>query len=353
MKASRTASKLLNVLSVAMTSPYKFNVVSTFSGCGGSSLGYHLAGGNILLAVEWDDNAVQTYRANFPDTQVWHGDIHDLSVEEILRLTGLKPGELDLFDGSPPCQGFSMAKGSRNYFDSRNQLYHEYVRILRGLRPKTFIMENVSGMVKGPMKLIFADILRELKSSGYKVKARLMNAKYYGVPQSRERMIFVGVREDLELEPSHPNPQETPVTASAALQGVPAEPYEYITRPDFLKLWQDTKPGDLFATAYERANNGKRRYFNSIKLDPAKPSPTIVKTVMPCTGSGLYHWDAPRILTISEIKRLATFPDDFQFFGRFEDKWARIGNCVPPNFMKAIASHVYENIISKANGREQ
>jgi len=331
-----------------MTSPYKFNVVSTFSGCGGSSLGYHLAGGNILLAVEWDDNAVQTYRANFPDTQVWHGDIHDLSVEEILRLTGLKPGELDLFDGSPPCQGFSMAKGSRNYFDSRNQLYHEYVRILRGLRPKTFIMENVSGMVKGPMKLIFADILRELKASGYKVKARLMNAKYYAVPQSRERMIFVGVREDLELEPSHPNPQQLPIPIKVALEDCPVDEYKYIVKPDYLDLWKRCRPGDDFGSVHPKGN-----YFNSYKLDPAKPSPTITKMVMPCNGSGLYHWDAPRILTISEIKRLATFPDDFQFFGRFEDKWARIGNCVPPNFMKAIASHVYENIISKANGREQ
>ena len=81
--------------------------------------------------------------------------------------------------------------------DGRNQLFQEYVRLLRGMRPKVFVMENVSGMVKGKMKLIFAEILRELKGSGYKVSARLMNAMYFGVPQSRERMIFVGIREDL------------------------------------------------------------------------------------------------------------------------------------------------------------
>jgi DNA (cytosine-5)-methyltransferase 1 len=171
-------------------------VVSLFAGCGGSSLGYSMAGYRELLAVEWDDHAIETFKANFPDVPVYHGDIAKLSVEEALRITGLKPGELDVLDGSPPCQGFSTA-GKRKMDDGRNQLFREYIRLLRGFQPKVLIMENVSGMVKGKMKLIFVEILKELKTSGYHVSARLMNAMYYGVPQSRQRMIFVGVREDL------------------------------------------------------------------------------------------------------------------------------------------------------------
>lgn len=171
-------------------------VISLFAGCGGSSLGYSMAGYRELLAVEWDDHAVETFKLNFPDVPVWHGDIAQLSVEECLRIAGLRPGELDVLDGSPPCQGFSTA-GKRKMDDGRNQLFREYVRLLRGLKPKVFVMENVSGMVKGKMKLIFADIMRELKASGYHVSARLMNAMYFGVPQSRQRMIFIGVREDL------------------------------------------------------------------------------------------------------------------------------------------------------------
>ena len=171
-------------------------VVSLFAGCGGSSLGYSMAGFRELLAVEWDDHAVETFKANFPGVPVWHGDIAKLAVGEALRITGLQPGELDVLDGSPPCQGFSTA-GKRKMDDGRNQLFREYIRLLRGLQPKVLIMENVSGMVKGKMKLIFVEILKELKSSGYHVSARLMNAMYYGVPQSRQRMIFVGVREDL------------------------------------------------------------------------------------------------------------------------------------------------------------
>jgi DNA (cytosine-5)-methyltransferase 1 len=171
-------------------------VISLFAGCGGSSLGYSMAGFRELLAVEWDDHAVETFRLNFPDVPVWHGDIGKLSVEECLRIAKLKPGELDVLDGSPPCQGFSTA-GKRRMEDGRNTLFREYVRLLRGLQPKVLIMENVSGMVKGRMKIIFVEILKELKASGYHVSVRLMNAMYYGVPQSRQRMIFVGVREDI------------------------------------------------------------------------------------------------------------------------------------------------------------
>lgn len=171
-------------------------VISTFAGCGGSSLGYSMAGYRELLAVEWDDNAVETFRLNFPGVPVYHGDIAKLSVEECMRLANIKEGELDILDGSPPCQGFSTA-GKRRFSDIRNQLFKEYVRLLRGLRPKVFVMENVSGMVKGVMKLIFAEIMRELKASGYDVSARMMNAMYFNVPQSRERIIFIGIRKDL------------------------------------------------------------------------------------------------------------------------------------------------------------
>jgi DNA (cytosine-5)-methyltransferase 1 len=139
---------------------------------------------------------VVTFKLNFPDVPVWHGDIAGLSLEECLRITRLQPGELDVLDGFPPCQGFSTA-GKRKMDDGRNQLFREYVRLLRGLNPKMFVMENVSCMVKGKIKLIFAEIMWELKVSGYHVSARLMNAMYFGVPQSRQRMIFIGVREEL------------------------------------------------------------------------------------------------------------------------------------------------------------
>lgn len=171
-------------------------VVGTFTGCGGSSLGFHLAGFKELLAVEWDNNAVETFKLNHPDAPVYHGDIHDLSVEQVLSLTGLSPGDLDCFQGSPPCQGFSAA-GKRDASDPRNKLFEEYVRLLNGLQPKCFVMENVTGMIKSTMKPHYLKILEDLRSCGYTSKGQVMNAKYYHVPQSRERVIIVGVRNDL------------------------------------------------------------------------------------------------------------------------------------------------------------
>jgi DNA (cytosine-5)-methyltransferase 1 len=115
-------------------------VISLFAGCGGSSLGYSMAGYRELLAVEWDDHAVKTFKLNFPDVPVWHGDIADLSVERCMEMAGLSgQGELDVLDGSPPCQGFSTA-GKRKMDDDRNQLFREYVRLLQGLKPKVFVM---------------------------------------------------------------------------------------------------------------------------------------------------------------------------------------------------------------------
>ncbi len=289
-------------------------VISTFAGCGGSSLGYSMAGFRELLAVEWDQNAVDTFRLNFPEVPVWHGDIAKLSVDECLERAGIQPGQLDVFDGSPPCQGFSTA-GKREMADPRNQLFREYVRLLRGLQPKVFIMENVSGMVKGKMKLIFAEILRELKACGYLVSARLMNAMYFNVPQSRQRMIFVGTRDDLGIAPSHPRGQHAPICALCSIVGI-----------------QDTQ------NPYAIRNFNQARRFLSHHL----PAPTLTKSEVP--GSDLPFAGETRIGD-KRAAVIASFPPAFQFAGLWTDAVNRIGNSVPPLFMRAIAGHIRTHIL--------
>ena len=190
---------------LAEREPTAPTVASLFAGCGGSSLGWSAAGFREVLAVEWDEKARETFALNFPDVPIWGGDIRELSVEEFMGLASIKAGELDVLDGSPPCQGFSTA-GKREYADVRNQLYNDFVRLLEGARPKAFVMENVSGMVKGKMKLLFADATRKLKAAGYRVSCRLLDASWLGVPQSRRRLIWIGIREDLEIDPAHPDP---------------------------------------------------------------------------------------------------------------------------------------------------
>ena len=302
---------------IAPRKPDAPTVVSTFAGGGGSLTGYLMAGYRDLLAVEWDDNAVATLRANYPDLDIYHGDIAKLTVDEVLKRTGLEPGQLDILDGSPPCQGFSTA-GKRLIDDPRNQLFREYVRLLRGLRPKVFVMENVSGMVKGKMKLVFVDILRELKASGYQVSARLLNAMYFHVPQSRERMIFIGVREDLGIEPTHPGAESKPGCALCAVNGVLDTPNPYGAR---------------------RFNQAMRR------LEHHKSSPTLTKSEVP--GSDL-PWAGDERIGDKRAQVIASFPLAYHFHGIWKDAVNRIGNSVPPLFMEAIARHIRQEILEKA-----
>lgn len=314
----------------------KPTVISTFSGCGGSSMGYHLAGYKVLLAVEMDDHAVETYKANFPNTKIYHGDIHNLTVEKVLEITNLKPRELDLFDGSPPCQGFSMS-GKREYCDPKNQLYNEYIRLLKGLQPKTFVMENVKGLISGDMKLIFKDILTQLKNCGYKVQVKLMNAMYYNCATSRQRVIFIGVRNDLNIPASHPKPQTKPITIKQCLKNYKSKyPPKFPTNDFIIKTIKKVKPGESFAKYHPKGN-----YFNYVKLDINKPCPTIQRS-----GYG-QSFIGERILQSDEAALLQSFPKNYKWIGPPSKQYERIGNSVPPNLMKAIALHIKQNILEK------
>jgi DNA (cytosine-5)-methyltransferase 1 len=204
-----------------------FNVVSTFSGCGGSCLGYRMAGFKVLWANEFIPSAQETYRANHPDSILDTRDIRIVQPKEILKAVGLMAGEIDILDGSPPCASFSLA-GKRerdwgkvkDYSETRQRtddLFFEYARLLKGLQPKVFIAENVGGLVRGTAKGYFLDILRCLKDCGYIVKSRLLDAQWLGVPQMRQRIIFIGVRLDLGREPVFPNPLPYRYTVRDAL----------------------------------------------------------------------------------------------------------------------------------------
>ena len=348
-------------------------VISLFSGIGGSLLGYSMAGFRELLAVEWWDRAAAAFRVNFSDIFMYCGDIADLSVDDCLRESGIAFGNLDVLDGSPPCQGFSMS-GKRLLNDPRNRLFMEYVRLLRGLRPRAFVMENVGGMVKGKMRLVFADAMRELKASGYLVSARLMNAMWFGVPQYRSRLIFVGVRDDLGIPPSHSRAQSRPHSVAEALDledaAVERHP-GYVDarfvagirrgfgdikneqyRNEFRGL--DMPSPTLEASrppivaglhtghvieAWERGD----RYigsYHSVRLRPDRPSPTQI--------AAHRNWrpDEPRQLTNDEAKRLQSFPDEF-IIPPGGAGYRMIGNSVPPLFMRAIALHIRQEILDR------
>lgn len=185
-----------HILTVPINKSFTPTVISLFAGCGGSSLGYKLAGYKELAAVEWDDHAVECLRLNFPNLKILHKDVKTVTGNDLLSLPGINRGELFCLDASPPCQSFSTA-GKRQLNDPRNDLFREYTRVLGDLYPAFTVMENVRGMIKGHMRPYYLECLKAIRSKGYIAQGMVLNAKYYGVPQNRERVIVVGVRSDL------------------------------------------------------------------------------------------------------------------------------------------------------------
>lgn len=202
-------------------------VVSTFSGCGGSCLGFEMAGYRVLWASEFVEAARNVYALNHPGVILDGRDIRDVKPEDILSAIGKQQGEVDVLEGSPPCASFSTA-GKRHkawgqvkkYSDTEQRsddLFFEYVRILDGVRPRVFVAENVSGLVKGAAYGYFELIMRAMRRCGYRVRAKVLDAQWLGVPQERKRVIFVGVREDLEIDPQFPKPLPYRYTIREAL----------------------------------------------------------------------------------------------------------------------------------------
>lgn len=297
-------------------------------------MGYNLAGFRELLAVEWDDNAVETFRMNFPDIPVYHGDIAKLTGEECMKRAGVKPGELDVLDGSPPCQGFSTA-GKRKFDDPRNSLFMEYARLIHELQPRVFVMENVTGMIKGYMKQAYLQCIKTLRECGYRAKGQVLNAMYYNVPQSRERVIIIGVRNDLNIEPSHPKPQTKPLTVREAIGFLPVgKPGKH--EPQVIDAWHKSKPSQLLRKVVRYVGS-----FQSVRLDPNAPSSTQIKSHLN------WHYACPRQLTIQEAGIIQGFPANFKWVGVKADAKKRIGNSVPPNLMRAIAKHIKTHILTK------
>ena len=392
-------------------------VISTFSGCGGSSLGYKMAGFRVAWANEFIPAAQQSYRANHPETILDTRDIRKVQPAEILEATALKVGELDIFDGSPPCASFSTAGKrekhwgkSKKYSDTvqrTDDLFYEFIRLFEGLRPKVFVAENVSGLVKGTAKGYFLNILAALKASGYRVTCRVLDAQWLGVPQSRKRTIFIGVREDLERAPAFPKPLQYRYTLRDALPWVSRAKYGPSWRPSDtpsptvsahgsynpatshqgLELIEariiggtgsafdqkgqifdldspaptilGTKPNQLavhsldmtrFAIGPEwdrlRPGESSKKYFNLVRPDADRPCPTICASHGSPGIASVTHPTEKRKLTISELKRICAFPDDFILTGTYSQQWERLGRAVPPVMMFHIAKTIRDELLT-------
>lgn len=412
--------KVLSMEEIKVIPWNSFSCISTFSGCGGSSLGYKMAGFKVLWANEFIPAAQDTYRANHLDTILDTRDIRIIQPQDILEAIGLKVGELDLMDGSPPCASFSTAgkrnKGwgqVKNYSDTKQRtddLFFEYARILKGLQPKVFVAENVSGLVKGVAKGYFLEILQALKDCGYNVKAKLLDAQWLGVPQMRQRVIFIGVRNDLGLEPVYPKPlnyqysvreaipwifkirhgkgfgEEEWVDANLSIaQTVGTQPSsgnninngankveasirvihdtagqfsmgDVTDRPAptvdtnqrfFIEQETDID-GYAIAKEWDRLKQGEKgKYLNFVKPNTELPWDTVTQCGGNISTASVTHPTERRKFSIAELKRICAFPDDFILTGTYAQQWERLGRAVPPVMMEKIAIAVRDGILAK------
>lgn len=326
---------------------HKFEVVSLFAGGGGSSTGYRMAGGKVLAVNEFIPEAVKTYKANWPTTEVLPGDVRKLSGQDILDVIDRQPGQLDILDGSPPCSAFSTA-GSRDkgwgktkkYSDASQEnvedLFFEYIRVLRDIQPKVFVAENVSGLAKGVAKGYLNQILRELRASGYEVSCKVLDAQWLGVPQKRARTIFVGVRSDL-WKPDfkgrlHPKPRTERPTLRQAFKGLSFTDEDRkqtdVAKYAMHKLLVPMKPG----------TSHPKRFFLK-KCAPEAQAYCVTATTGSLGAANSMHWDN-RAFTVSEVKRIMSIPDDYILTGNYQKQVERLGRMVAPFMMRAVAQNI-------------
>jgi len=324
----------------------RWTAVSTFSGAGGSCLGMKMAGFQIRWASEFVPMAAEVYRLNHPNTPLDERDIRQVRGKDILRAIGVEAGSIDLLEGSPPCASFSMS-GDRNknwgevvkYSDTRQRvddLFFEFARLVKDIQPKVFIAENVSGLIRGRAKGYFKEIFRALESCGYNVSSALLNAQWLGVPQSRERIFFQGIRKDLDKKPVFPKPFKYCFTLKDVL---PYANKPAVHEVDFQK----------YAIAKERKKlkqgETSKRYFNLARPHLDKPSPTITQRGGHPSVASVVHPVEFRKYTIEELKLIQSFPDDFKLTGTFAQQWERLGRSVPPLMMREIASTIAKEVL--------
>lgn len=321
-------------------------VMSTFACGGGSSMGYKLAGCEVIAANDIDPEMAWHYKANINPRHYFLCPIRDL-------LTADLPDELfhlDILDGSPPCSTFSMAGnrekdwGKAKHFREGqaeqvlSDLFFDYLDLVGRLRPKVAVAENVKGMLVGNAKGYTKMVCRRFAELGYRVQVFLLNAADCGVPQRRERVFFVALRNDIEKPKLVLDPRKQWVSAGEAcadLQVTDAEREETAAQPFDLKWWHQTKKGDSYSTQIEKQEK-RTSGFQQIRIDQARPACTLTANPM-----NAKHWDECRNLTFREYTRLSSFPDDYQAQTTKLGKYL-IGMSVPPRMTEQVARGVVD-----------
>ncbi len=374
--------------------------VDLFAGAGGMTLGFEEAGFDVLAAVEIDPIHCAAHEYNFPHCTVFCGDISQISGQAIRDNSPIKNQPIDVIFGGPPCQGFSLI-GKRSLEDPRNALVFHFIRLVRELQPKYFVIENVKGMAIGKHQNFIAEVIDKFDSCGYEVEPqyRVLDAAFYGVPQKRERLFLLGSDRDLPL-PNYPEPityppnkkrlkkyqhlPETPTVWDAIADLPKIENYPQLRDRDWVRaklgapspyaaiLRGEIVPDDDFSyrrncdralltcslrTAHTQKSIARFRNTLPGKTEPVSRFRKLDKQGL-CntlragtpTSRGAFtsprpiHPELPRCITVREAARLHSYPDWFRFHGTKWHGFRQVGNSVPPLLAKAIAAEIIQRL---------
>ena len=333
------ANKLLNVCQNKET----FTNVELFAGAGGLALGLEEAGFENLLSNDFDKDSCDTLKLNRPNWNVVCDSVENLAEKDLLKMLNIKKGELDLLSGGYPCQSFSYAGKRLGLNDVRGTMFYYYAKILKQLKPKIFLAENVKGLVSHDGGKTLQTMINVFEEIGYRVQYRVLNAWDYGVAEKRERVVIIGIRNDIQVDYEYPTPHDYKPVLRDVLKNVPKS--EGATYPQSKKevfdlvplggCWRDL-PQDIARSYMKGSYNlggGKTGMARRISWD--EPSLTILCS--PCMKqTDRCHPDETRPFTVRESARIQSFPDTWQFCGNLHSKYKQIGNAVPVNLAKEI-----------------
>ena len=374
-----------------------FTYISFFAGGGGSSAGYKLAGGDCLFVNEFQQVAVDTYLANWPNTPHICGDIKKVTGKQIMEMTGLKVGELDIMDGSPPCPPFSMSGTKQKGWNKEKVAYGmkqqniedltwEMIRIAGEMKPKVIICENVKGLTMEYAKQHLDRMVTDFEGLGYTTNFKVLNGIHFGVPQKRQRVFIVSVRNDvmddigmpwmaiyngnifpdgaMDEEPTLENAigdlrldNENNVEAYELREAMKkSAKYKWLKRlpknPDKVVSVGDDVVGPWYDKVIAHRKKwgksvpeAKSSFYQSRRVPWHQASHTLSEQGLMTSLSVHLHVEEDRVYTTKEAKRIMTLPEDYVLTGTLNEKLARIGLMVAPFMMKYLAESIYEKVL--------
>ena len=331
----------------------RFTAIELFAGGGGLALGVEKAGFDTIGLIEFDYDATATLRHNRPNWPVIHDDIANISCENLEERFNILSGDLDLLSGGAPCQAFSYAGKRLGLEDARGTLFFHYAVFLKKLQPKTFLFENVRGLLTHDGGRTYETMLQIFAQEGYTIQKQVLNAWDYSVAQKRERLITIGVRNDLTdaVKIAFPEQHSYKPVLRDVLQDVPQSDgtqYSEYKRNIFKLVppggyWRDIPPE--IAKQYMRTcwdmGGGRTGILRRLSMD--EPSLTVL-TSPSQKQTDRCHPLEPRPFTVRENARVQSFPDTWMFCGSVGSQYKQVGNAVPVNLAYEVAAQIYKGL---------